>query len=76
MGPYRYTVSGVDFPMSLPGQASDPPSARREAILFLSDLLRDLAVAKQDGSTVRIDVHDDDGALICSASARIDPTRS
>ena len=57
--------------MSLSEQASDHAAARQEAVLFLSELLRDLAVAKRDGSDVRVEVRGPDGDLVCVASAHI-----
>jgi hypothetical protein len=56
MASYQYTVTGVEPPMSLSEQASDHAAARQEAVLFLSELLRDLAVANRDGSDVRVEV--------------------
>ncbi len=57
--------------MSLSEQASDHAAARQEAVLFLSELLRDLAVSKRDGSDVRVEVHGPDGDLVCVASAQV-----
>lgn len=71
MAAYQYTVTGVEPPMSLSEQAPDNAAARQEAVLFLSELLRDLAVSKRDGSGVRVEVHGPDGDLVCVVAAQI-----
>ncbi len=71
MASYQYTVTGVEPSMSLSEQASDHAAARQEAVLFLSELLRDLAVSKRDGSGVRVEVRGPEGDLVCVASAQI-----
>jgi hypothetical protein len=76
MASYQYTVTGVDPPMRLSEQASDHAAARQEAVLFLSELLRDLAVSDRDGSDVRVEVHGPEGDLVCVATARVSTTQA
>lgn len=71
MASYQYTVTGIDLPMRLSEPASDHRAAQQQAVLFLSELLRDLAVSKRDGSEVRVEVHGPEGDLVCVATARV-----
>ncbi|WP_407059718.1 DUF6894 family protein [Brevundimonas bacteroides] len=71
MASYQYTVTGIDPPMSSSEQAPDDHTARQQAVLFLSDLLRDLAISKRDGSEIRVEVRGSEGDLICVATAQI-----
>lgn len=71
MASYQYTVTGVGSPMSLSGQASDDVAAKREAVLFLSELLRDLAVSKRGGSVIRVEVRAPQGDLVYVATANL-----
>lgn len=57
--------------MSVPRDAGDDQAARREAILFLSELPRDLAVSKQHGSEVPVEVTGTRGERACRLEARI-----
>jgi hypothetical protein len=71
MASYHYTVTGIDLPIRLSEAASDHRAAQQEAVLFLSELLRDLAVSQGDGSEIRIEVRGPAGDLVCVASAQI-----
>lgn len=68
---FQYLVTGAGPPMTLTGSASDERAARREAILFLSGLLRDLAGADDLGSPISIEVRTPQGRLVCEARAGV-----
>jgi hypothetical protein len=71
MAVFQYTVTGAGPSMSLSGEAPDAREAQREAVLFLSGLLRDRAVADEGGSEIRIEVRGADGDLVCVATADV-----
>ena len=71
MASYQFTVTGIDLPMTSSEQMPDHETARREAILFLSELLRDLAVTKRDGSEIEVQVQGPEGEFVYSARARL-----
>lgn len=69
MTAYRYTVTGIAPPTHLTAEAADDRSAHRDAVRFLSELLRDLAVADGDSSGVRVEVRSAAGDLLGYAAA-------
>ena len=71
MASYQYTVIGLGVPMSLSELATDDQAARQEAVLFLSELLRDLAISKRDGSEIRVEVRGSADNLVCVVAASI-----
>jgi len=71
MANYQYTVTGMGCPMSSEDQSPDDAQAARQAVIFLSELLRDSAISKRDGSTIKVEVHRSNGSLLCEASAAV-----
>ena len=69
MSHFQYTLIGDGPTITLEGAAADEKTARREAIGFLADLLRDLALSGGQGSNLRVEAHTPDGRLVCAVAA-------
>ncbi|WP_327446020.1 DUF6894 family protein [Brevundimonas sp.] len=69
MASYHYAVTGIAPPTHLTVEAVDDRSANRDAVRFLAELLRDLAVSDCDGSGVRVEVRNAGGDLLGYAVA-------
>ncbi len=68
MATYDYIVSGVDPEVALQGAASTDADARREAILFLSEMLREKPMREGGAFSLRIIVRHE-GREVCQVGA-------
>lgn len=68
MATYDFIVSGVDPEMALRGAASTDAEAWREAILFLSEMLREKPVREGGAFALEVIVCND-GREICRVGA-------
>jgi hypothetical protein len=69
MAQFQYTVTDNTKVSSVEDAAVDELAARREALLLLSGLLRDLAISGGEGSDLMVEVHDASGALVTRLTA-------
>ncbi|HAL07573.1 MAG TPA: hypothetical protein DCP26_09525 [Brevundimonas sp.] len=68
MATYDFILSGVDAEMALQGAASTDAEAWREAILFLSEMLREKPVREGGSFSLQIIVRKE-GREICRVGA-------
>ena len=68
MATYDFIVSGVDPEMAFQGAASTDAEAWREAILFLSEMLREQPVREGGAFSLEVIVRND-GREICRVGA-------
>lgn len=71
MAQFQFTVSDGGGIASVVASAVDAPAARREALMLLSGLLRDLAISGGEGSELAVEVHDAQGQGIMRLTAGI-----
>jgi hypothetical protein len=69
MAQFRYTVTDLSKVSCLEDMAGDAAAARREALLLLAGLVRDLAISGGEGSDLVVEVHDEEGALVTRLTA-------
>lgn len=69
MSHFQYTLIGDGPAITIAGAAADEKAARQEAIGFLADLLRDIALSSGSGSNLRVEAHAPDGRLVCAVAA-------
>ncbi|MFN4040271.1 MAG: DUF6894 family protein [Brevundimonas sp.] len=69
MAQFQYTVTDSTKVTSVEDAAVDAAAARREALMLLSGLLRDLAISGGEGSGFVVEVHDAHGALVTRLTA-------
>lgn len=66
---FQYTLIGDGPDITFDGAAVDEKAARQEAVGFLADLLRDLALSGGQGSRLRVEARAPDGRLVCAVAA-------
>ncbi|QBX38103.1 hypothetical protein E4M02_05945 [Brevundimonas sp. S30B] len=71
MAHFQYTVSDSRRITCVEDSAVDEAAARREALMLLSGLLRDLAITGGEGSGFVVEVHDAGGALVTRLTAGV-----
>lgn len=69
MAQFQYTISDSRSVSQVEDAALDEAAARREALLLLSGLVRDLAITGGEGSELTVEVHDATGALVTRLTA-------
>lgn len=72
MSHFQYSLISDAPTVTLEGAAANEQEARREAISFLADLLRDLAMGDGEGSRLRVEARARDGKLVCAVAANLE----
>lgn len=73
MAQFQFTVSDGGGIACVAASAADAAAARREALMLLSGLLRDLAISGGEGSELSVEVHDGRGGLVMRLTSGITP---
>jgi len=69
MAQFHYTISDSRSVSRVEDVAQDEAAARREALLLLSGLVRDLAISGGEGSDLTVEVRDAAGVLVTRLTA-------
>jgi hypothetical protein len=69
MAQFHYTISDSRSVSRVEDAAQDEAAARREALLLLSGLVRDLAISGGKGSDLTVEVRDAAGVLVTRLTA-------
>ncbi|MEJ2815937.1 DUF905 family protein [Caulobacter sp. CCG-8] len=69
MKTYHFDISGEVRPTLEVVEAADDAAAARQALLLLSEILRDRALSADAGVVLRIVVRDDQGRMIWDGAA-------
>lgn len=71
MAQFQFTVTDSHRITSVEDSAVDEAAARREALMLLSGLMRDLAISGGEGSGFVVEVHDASGTLVARLTAGV-----
>lgn len=73
MALFSYTLITPDASLLYEGTAEDSDGARREAVGFLADMLRDNALGGGMGCQLTVEARGAGGQLVCTATAEVSP---
>lgn len=67
---YDYLVTGVDPEMVLEGEAPSDAGAWRDAVMLVSEIMREKPVLESGSFTVKVEVKTQAGRSVCCVEAR------